>query len=61
VRVLVDASAAFDQPAGIGRYARNVLAAAAIADPAIAWTLARFRSTAQMLGPRAQVGAASRR
>lgn len=42
VRVLVDASAAYDQPAGIGRYARNVLTAAVGADPGFAWTLARF-------------------
>lgn len=42
MRVLVDASAAFDQPAGIGRYARNVLTSAAGTDPDIRWTLARF-------------------
>lgn len=42
MRVLVDASAAFDQAAGIGRYARNVLTAAVEADPGICWMLARF-------------------
>lgn len=42
MRVLVDASAAYDQPAGIGRYARNVLTAAAAADPSTGWRLARF-------------------
>lgn len=48
MRVIVDASAAYDQPAGIGRYARNVLTAAAEADPEIVWTLARFP---ERLGP----------
>ncbi len=42
MRVLVDASAAFDQGAGIGRYARNVLSNAVTHLPETQWTLLRF-------------------
>ncbi len=42
MRILVDASAAFDQQAGIGRYARNVLSQAVSQLPTAQWTLLRF-------------------
>ncbi|MDQ4099487.1 MAG: glycosyltransferase family 4 protein [Chloroflexota bacterium] len=42
MRILVDASAAFDQQAGIGRYARNVLSQAALHHPTAQWTMLRF-------------------
>ena len=38
-RVLVDASAAFDQRAGVGRYARNIIERLVPAEPETAWTL----------------------
>ena len=40
MRVVVDDSAAMNQGAGIGRYARNVVRAAVMADDGIKWTLA---------------------
>jgi len=42
MRLLVDASAAFDQRAGIGRFARNVLSHAVRQLPDAEWTLLRF-------------------
>lgn len=39
MRVLVDGNAAVHQGAGIGRYARNVLRAAVMADEETAWTI----------------------
>src|SRR5918995_2721007 len=42
MRLLVDASAAFDQSAGIGRFARNVLSHAVGHLPEAQWTLLRF-------------------
>jgi glycosyltransferase involved in cell wall biosynthesis len=38
-RILVDASAAFDQRAGVGRYSRNILSRLLPAVPDAAWTL----------------------
>src|SRR5690606_12266429 len=40
-RILVDASAAFDQGAGIGRYARNILSRPVPTMPEIEWTFFR--------------------
>ncbi len=45
MRVVVDDSAAMNQGAGIGRYARNVVRAAILADDVIDWTLAYARSS----------------
>lgn len=42
MRLLVDASAAFDQGAGIGRFARNVLSHSVRYFPDAEWTLLRF-------------------
>ncbi len=39
IRVLVDASAAFDQRAGVGRYSRNILDRLIPSSPSMRWTL----------------------